>query len=131
MVPRAQGNGSIRYGRAIRTDYDEFVAKADHHLTSRQRISFRHVANQFDDASAWDGRNLLTLNDSSAIRSQNAVLSHSGVLSATLINDARFTFARVASLRDMPEGAPRVTDFGVDVWQPGGQPGIELSSSRR
>jgi hypothetical protein len=128
QVPTADGNGRITYGRAVHTDYDEFVAKADHLITGSQRASFRYVVNQFRDASAWDGRNLLTLNDYSRIRSQNAILSHSSVFRSNLINDARFTFARVASLRNMPDGSPRITDFGVDVWQPAGQPGIEFTT---
>jgi hypothetical protein len=68
-IPRADGNGRITYGRRVRTDFDEFVGKVDHLFSASQRIGVRYVANQFDDASAFDGRNLLTLNDFSKIRS--------------------------------------------------------------
>ena len=68
------------------------------------------------------------MNDFSRIRSQNVVLSENSVITGNLVNDARFSFSRVASLRDMPESAPRISDFGVDVWQPDGQPGIEFTT---
>ena len=127
-VPRADGNGRIRYSRAIHTDFDDFVAKGDHQISAAHRGSARYVANQFRDASGYDGQNLLTLNDFSRIRSQNAVLAVSSILRSNLISDARFSYSRVASLRDMPSSAPRISDFGVDVWQPGGQPGIEFTT---
>ncbi len=127
-VPTSDGNGRIVYGRAVRTNYDEYVGRADHLVTPTERLSFRYVANEFNDASSWDGQNLLTLNDFSSIRSQNAILSLNSALRGNLINDARFSFARVASLRNMPQDAPRITDFGVDVWQPADQPGIEFTT---
>jgi hypothetical protein len=127
-VPRADGNGRIRYSRAINTDFDDFVAKGDHQLNAANRITARYVANQFRDASGFDGQNLLTLNDFSRIRSQNAALGVSSTLRGNLINDARFSYARVASLRNMPGSAPGISDFGVDVRQPAGQPGIEFTT---
>jgi hypothetical protein len=127
-IPRADGNGRIRYGRAIHTNFDEFIVKVDHQFTSTERGSIRYITNVFDDASGFDGSNLLTLNDFSRIRSQNVVLNENSVFSGNLINDARFSFSRVASLRNMPENAPRISDFGVDVWQPDGQPGIEFTT---
>ena len=38
------------------------------------------MVNLFDDASGFDGSNLLTLNDFSSIRSQNVVLSENSVI---------------------------------------------------
>jgi hypothetical protein len=127
-IPRADGNGRILYGQPVHTNYDEFVVKLDHQLSSNHRLSFRYNVNDFDNASSYDGKNLLTLFDFSTIRSSNGVLRASSVLKSNLLNDARFSYSRVASLRNMPEGSPRLSDFGVDVFQPAGQPGIEFTT---
>lgn len=127
-IPVAGGNGRIIYGRPVRTNFDEYVVKADHQFNEKERMSGRYNTNLFNDASGYYGKNLLTLNDFSKIRSQNAVLSQTSVWGTNIINTARFSYSRVASLRNMPENAPRVSDFGVDVYQPSGQPGIEFTT---
>ena len=116
-LPRVGGNGVAFYGRPIIQNYDEFIVRGDHSLTSKDRLTGRYYWDQYDGAATFGG-NLLAYKDGSVITSQNAVLQETHLFGPNLLNDFRFGFSRVFSNRHPPGDTPSVADFGVPIFQP-------------
>lgn len=112
-LPIAGGNGRIQFDRPLRQDFNEGLIKADHSFGSNDRLSLRYLMNNFDNASTYDGSNLLTLTNYASIRFQNALVHHTHIFSPNLLNDLRISYARTSAGRGQPEGVPTLVDFGV------------------
>ncbi len=119
FLPRASGNGLAFFDQGVRQDTEEGVAKIDHMLTSKDRLSGRYFIQDFRDGPTFTNNNLLTYRDGSKIRSQNFVLNETHTFSPTLMNEFHFTYNRVHARRRPPTGAPSLADFGVNIAQPG------------
>ncbi len=79
------------------TNEDYFMVRIDHQLTSKHSVFGRYT---YDNDSRTTPTSLATSVDISASRRQYATLQLSSVLSATLLNSARFAFNRSASKTD-------------------------------
>ena len=94
--------GSIQFGRAGITfanpdDTDQYLFRIDHRLNDRQMLAFRYA---FDDALAsptTSGLNGPGFTADAEGRKQNFLMTHTWVLSPTLTNEFRFSYARPRS----------------------------------
>ncbi len=121
-VPNVGGNGRVIYNRRIAQDYDEFVTRFDHEFSEKDRLTARYFFDRFKNDSAYDGSNLLTLTGFSDIRYDNLGITHTHIQNPSLINELYLTLSRDRNMRGQPDGVPNVTDFGVQISQPGGAP---------
>lgn len=117
-LPRAGGNGRVRFSRPVGQDFDEFVIRFDHLFRGQNKFTGRYLFNEFDNISGFDGSNLLSLTAGSNIRFQNLLLGYNHIFSPNIINDFRFSYLRSRSFRGQPDSVPNAADFGVDVLQP-------------
>jgi hypothetical protein len=117
FVPRAEGNGIVFYRTPIIQNFDEYIARGDHSISTNDKFDGRYYYDRFYNVADYGG-NLLAYRQGSTISSHNAVLQVMHFFSSNLLNDFRFGFARIVSIRQPPTGTPSVADFGVPIWQP-------------
>ena len=116
FIPAVGGDGRIVFGRNIRQNLDQGVAKIDHRLTAKDRLSGRYFIDHFENGSIYNDDNLLTYrggSNQSRVRTQNAVVSWNRTFSPTLLNDFHFGYNRVHSRRAPPSGTPSMKELGV------------------
>ncbi|MPY90668.1 MAG: carboxypeptidase regulatory-like domain-containing protein [Luteitalea sp.] len=118
LLPSVGGNGRVQFDRPIAQDTDEFVARVDHHIDDNNQLRIRSITNDFDDASAFDGHNLLTLSGASNILNTNQLVGWNHIVSPNVINELTVSFSRTRSHRGQPNTVPLITDFGVNIDQP-------------
>ena len=116
-LPHAQGNGFVNYSTPIRQDFDEYIVRGDHAITSKDKIVGRYYYDRFYNAVDFGG-NLLAYRQNSTISSHNAVIQYQHEFSSNLLNDFNIGFMRIVSIRRPPPGTPDAADFGVPIFQP-------------
>lgn len=117
LVPHAQGNGLIQYSTPIIQNFDEFIARGDHSISEKDKLVARYYYDRFYNVGSYGG-NLLVYRQGSTISSHNAVIQELHIFSPGLLNDFRFGFSRIVSIRQPPANAPDVNDFGIPIFQP-------------
>jgi len=116
-LPRSGGAGGVFFSRPIAQDFDEYLIRGDHSISSNDRLSGRYNSNRYQGIPDFGG-NLAAYKDGSTITSKNAVLQEIHIFGPHLLNDFRFGFARTVSSRQPPSDTPTVRDFGVNIFQP-------------
>jgi len=117
FLPAATGTGLVFYGKRDVQDFDEGAAKFDHQITAKDRFSARYFIDHFNRGENLAPGNLLTYADSARIRSQNATVSETHILSPNVINEARIGWVRVLSSRLPPSASPDLHDLGMTINQ--------------
>ncbi len=117
FVPRAQGNGIDFYAIPIIQNFDEYIARGDHSISSEDKLVGRYYYDRFFNVGSYGG-NLLAYRQGSTISSHNAVIQEMHIFSPNLLNDFRLGFMRIVSIRQPPANTPTVADFGVPIFQP-------------
>jgi outer membrane receptor protein involved in Fe transport len=110
------GDGRVVFGRNIAQELDQGVAKIDHQLTVKDRISGRYFIDHFRNAAIYNDDNLLTYqggSNQSRVRTQNTALSWTRTFSPTVLNEFNFGYNRIHSRRGPPSGVPSMQDLGV------------------
>jgi Carboxypeptidase regulatory-like domain len=123
-VPRAQGNGIVFYSQPIIQNFDEYIVRGDHSITTKDKVVGRYYYDRFFNVGPYGG-NLLAFGQGSTISSHNATIQEMHFFSPNLLNDFRFGFARIVSIRQPPAGSPTVASFGVPIYQPPTAPTIQ------
>lgn len=126
FIPRSQ-TGLVNYSTPLMQNFDEFIVRGDHTITSKDKLVARYYYDRFFNVGSYGG-NLLAYRQGSTISSHNAVIQEMHVFSPNLLNDFRFGFARIVSIRQPPAGTPTVADFGVPIYQPTSAPAIQALS---
>jgi len=106
FIPQAgttPGFGRFFYPRPIRNDEKSLFVRLDHMLGSNDRLAGRYYFSDYDEASTYDGSNILTLNPAANLRSQNILLHETHTFRPNLINDIRLSYGRVYSIRQRPK----------------------------
>jgi hypothetical protein len=116
-LPHAQGNGFVTYSTPISQNFDEYILRGDHAITSKDKLVGRYYYDHFSNIGSYGG-NLLAYRQGSTISSHNAVIEETHIFNSNLLNDLRFGFNRVVSIREPPPSAPSVTDYGVKIYTP-------------
>ncbi len=117
-LPPATGKGLIFYALPQRQDFNEFLVRGDHALSGNHRLTGRYYYDRFVNAGNFNPNNLIAYRNQSVIVSQNMLVQHTHIFRPDLLNDLRFTFGRVHSVRGPVEGVPNLNDFGVKIYQP-------------
>ena len=115
-IPQVGGDGRIVFGRNVSQDLNQGVAKVDHQLTPKDRLTARYFIDHFNNAAIYNDGNLLTYrtgSNQSRVRTQNAALSWTRTISPSLLNEFRFGYNRVHSRRAPPSGAPGMKELGA------------------
>ena len=116
FIPAIGGDGRIVFGRNLAHELDQGVAKIDHQVSSRDRLTGRYFIDHFQNGSIYNDDNLLTYrggSNQSRVRTQNSVLAWTRTISASVLNDFHFGYNRVHSRRAPPTGVPGMQELGV------------------
>jgi len=116
FIPAVGGDGRIVFGRNIAQELDQGVAKVDHQLSTKDRLSARYFIDHFRNAAIYNDGNLLTYrggSNQSRVRTQNAAVSWTRTFSPTVLNEFNFGYNRIHSRRAPPSGTPGMKDLGV------------------
>ncbi len=109
--------GKVFYSTRILQNFDEYIARGDHSITSKDKLTGRYYYDRFYNLGSFGG-NLLAYRQGSTISSHNAVIQEMHFFNSSLLNDFRFAFSRIVSIRQPPPDTPNVADFGVGIYQP-------------
>ena len=122
----ATGSGEVFVPQPDSRDFDEILVRTDHELTSRDRLGFRYLLDDFLGRSSWDGRNLLLFTNSADHRVQDFNLSETHIFSPRVVNELRFSYSRYVTNRAGPPDAPNAVDLGANVYNPSDMSGIRM-----
>jgi len=117
-IPVGTGNGLIFYQKPTRQNFNEEVARVDHQIGEKDRLTGRYYRNRFANVGILDTTNLLTYADQALNLVQNGLVSETHTFTPTVVNVFTLNYAREADQRGAPPGTPSVADFGVNIWQP-------------
>jgi Carboxypeptidase regulatory-like domain len=117
-IPVGVGNGLIYYQKPVRQNFNEEVARVDHQIGTKDRLTGRYYRDRFDNVGIVDTTNLLTYADEALNLVQNGLFSETHTFSPSVVNVFTLNYAREADQRGAPAGTPSVADFGVNIWQP-------------
>jgi hypothetical protein len=120
LLPPAQtANGTVRWTQPFAPqDFDEELMRVDHNFSERDRATFRYFIDTFDNPSIYVSGNILTYRNGQPNRSQNILLQETHIFSPAILNDFRFSVARVNGKQRPPSNTPNLRDLGVDIYQP-------------
>ncbi|HTH53169.1 MAG TPA: carboxypeptidase regulatory-like domain-containing protein [Edaphobacter sp.] len=113
----ADPTGRVFYSTRVLQNFDEYIARGDHSITSKDKLIGRYYYDRFYNLGSFGG-NLLAYRQGSTISSHNAVIQEMHFFNSNLLNDFRFAFSRIVSIRQPPPETPNVADFGVNIYQP-------------
>ncbi|MGI8990631.1 MAG: carboxypeptidase regulatory-like domain-containing protein [Bryobacteraceae bacterium] len=117
-LPQVGGNGKIFYAQPLAQDFNEYVARVDHSISDKDRISGRYFFDRFVNAPFFDKTNYLSAANFSQINSHNALLSETHIVSPAALNEFRASFSRQTSNRGPAPGSISLADLGASLYQP-------------
>jgi hypothetical protein len=126
-IPSGGTTGQVSYTLPIIQNYDEYIARGSHTISTKDTLMGRYYYDRFYNVGSFGG-NLLAYRQGSTISSHNATIQEMHVFSPELLNDFRFGFTRIVSIRQPPIGTPNVATFGVPIYQPPTAPAIQSIS---
>ena len=117
-IAGAAANGLVFYSKPVKQKFGEEIVRIDHSFSSKDRISGRYFADDFDNQPVWEATKALTYAAGGNIFYQNALIQETHIFTPRLLNDFRLNFSRENTLRSPAAGVPSVNDFGVKLYQP-------------
>ncbi len=109
----ADASGRVTFTRPDQQDFHEVTGRIDHSFSTNDQLTGRYFYDRFKRNAVFDPANFLSYSDGSTIVSQNLLLHETHIFKSTLINDARFSYARDAAGRGPAANAMSVQDLGV------------------
>jgi outer membrane receptor protein involved in Fe transport len=128
FLPSATGSGLVFYGAPLAQNFDEMIARVDHNISAKDRLSGRYFFDRFANAPFLDKSNYLNNSSFSIIDSHNLMLNETHMFGANLLNDLRISYSREASTRGPAAGSIDAADLGVQIYQPPGDHILESVS---
>jgi hypothetical protein len=117
-LPHVQGNGQYFFGHPYIEDFGQYVTRVDHNFGAKDQAFLHYFDDRFNIAGVLDMSDLLTYWDTSNIRWISALVGETHVFTPHIVNNFVANYLTELSIRNPPDNAPSVTDFGVDIWQP-------------
>lgn len=127
-LPVGTGNGQVFYGQPTAQSFDEMLARVDHSVGDKDRITARYFWDRYYNSPYLDKTNLVNNQPFTDINSHNGMVSETHSFSPTLLNDFRLSIAQEVSQRGPAAGSINVNDLGVKMYQPPGDRIIETLS---
>lgn len=117
LFPAASGTGLVVFGTHQTDNLDQGVARVDHQLTEKDRLTFRYFTDDLRHAPVYDPSNLLSYQTAvtlgSGIHTTNMALGWVRTVSPRLLNDFHLGYNRVVARRAPPSGVPTMEQLGV------------------
>jgi hypothetical protein len=117
-LPVSNSNGQVFYSNPLLQTFNEYLARVDHDLTSKDRIFAHYYYNDFLLGGTLDTTNLLTYKDAAHIRYHSALISETHTFRSNLLNTLIINYTRETSARKPESNTVSIADFGVKIWQP-------------
>jgi hypothetical protein len=118
-LPAATGTGQVTYAQPTNEKFDEYVARVDQEIGTKDRLTARYYYNNFALDAVFDPTNLLNYADGSDIRYQNSLLSETHTFTNNLLNNLIVNYQREISSRGPAPNSFNMTDLGVqNIFQP-------------
>src|SRR6185312_8576641 len=116
--PGLIGN-TVNYQKPTRQSFDEYTARVDHDLGSKDHLFGRYFYDWYTQAGVFNPNNLLSYASYFNTRYQNALLSETHTFTPHILNAFIVNYQREVALRGGPPGSTKITDYGVtNIWQP-------------
>jgi hypothetical protein len=107
-------DGLIRYTVVSQQTDNQYVARIDHQLRSRHRLSGRYFFDELNNPAVIDPSNRLTAIPDRRWQSQSANFSHTFTVSPTLINNTTLSYNRASNIQIGPK-FPGNREVGMNV----------------
>ena len=117
-LPTGSANGLVVYSVPTIEFFNEYIARVDQDLSSRDHLFGHYYNNYFQLDGTFDPTNLLTYKDAANIRFQSALLSETHTFTSNLLNNLVVNYTRDIAARQPLPNAQSIADFGVNIWQP-------------
>ena len=100
LIPLPNGpGGQLFYGQAVKRDANEYIARGDHSLGSKDKL-FGSFFNQNDNGpNTGDPGNVLSLNFGIDFLTRKITAGETHIFTPTLVNEARFSYGRTRSVQ--------------------------------
>ncbi|HTF67289.1 MAG TPA: carboxypeptidase regulatory-like domain-containing protein [Edaphobacter sp.] len=116
------GTGRVIYGIPLSQSFNEYIGRADHSITSKDRLALRYYIDKFNNGQFLDPANYLSEVSPTQTYAHNALVSETHVFSPNALNDVRVTFSRVTSNTGPPTNQINYSNLGLNIYQPPGTP---------
>ncbi len=124
-ISQEDSSGVVFYPKPDRENFNEFVTRFDQVLRGQDHLFVRALIDQYTHAAPFDGKNLLTIDAGSTVKTYNIALGYTTVFSPSLVNNLVVDVVRAGSDRGQGGKTPQMSDFGTKIWQlPKAQGGI-------
>lgn len=122
--------GPVNYVQPTIQFFDEYVARVDHTLSTKDHLFGHYYSNYYAQAADYVPTNLASYRSYFNTRYQNVLLAETHTFTSNLLNNLVLNYQREVALRGGPPGSPDITAFGVqNFWQPSTGPYIQASVS--
>jgi len=116
LVPQANSGTNTLLSTANNSqDRNQYFGKVDHSFSENNRlfVSFFTEKQVNTDPFAFGGSTIPGFGASGDLRFTNVVIGHTSVLSANLVNEARFSFHRRGTFSVVPVNRTKISDLGI------------------
>jgi hypothetical protein len=116
-LPSGGLTGSATYTAPNNQNYNEWIARVDHTLGTKDQLTFRFFEDNYTKLGGFDGKNLFTLTTQRSIPATSALAQEEHTFSSSLINDARMSYLRINGQNTTPAGVPSWSSLGSHLNQ--------------
>lgn len=111
---RNSADGLLRYQRADKQTDNQYLARVDHVISSKQQLSGRYFFDELEIPTIIDPRNVLTAVASRRWQSQSAVLNYTWTVSPSLLTSSSLSYNRASNIAYAPD-FPGHRALGINV----------------
>jgi hypothetical protein len=117
--------GKVVYGLPQSQSFNEYVARGDQVLTSKDRLFLRYYLDKYNNNPFLDSTNYLSLVSATQIFTHNALIGETHIFSPNVLNDFRLSFSRITTNAGPPPGSITVNSLGLNIYQPPSAPALD------
>jgi len=116
FIPAVGGTGLTAIPKPVNQQFDQGIARIDHQLSAKDRLTGRYFIDHFQNAGSFDPSNLLSYRSvlAARIRVQNSMVGWTRTISPSALNDFHFAYNRYHAARGPYfDGVPSMQQLGV------------------
>jgi hypothetical protein len=125
LLPSSTTNGNVVYSQPLSQDFNEYLGRVDHALTTNNHLELRYYYDQFKNKAYLDPANYLNNTGATTITFQSSGISDTHTFSANTLNELHVNYGREISVRAPAAGSVDAADLGSNIYQPAGPHIIE------
>ena len=119
-LPATAGSGLVFYGQPGAQNFNEVIARVDHAVSQRDRLTGRYFFDQYTKRAYLDLNNYINNITGTTIPVHNGLISETHIFGPDKLNDLRIGVSRERSDRGPTAGSINARDLGVQMYQPSG-----------